>query len=63
MTPLGIGHVARANVIWRELGSDISSVVMFQGLQAYVTPGGIETDAAGDRDSMHVWLCKLVVTV
>lgn len=39
--PLGtlIGHVSRANVVWRELGSATSSVVMFQGPQAYITPG------------------------
>jgi len=39
--PLGtlIGHVSRANVVWRELGAATSSVVMFQGPQAYITPG------------------------
>lgn len=34
-----IGHVSRANTVWRELGSAASSVVMFQGPQAYITPG------------------------
>lgn len=34
-----IGHVSRANSVWRELGSAGPSVVMFQGPQAYVTPG------------------------
>lgn len=34
-----IGHVSRANTVWRELGSAVSSVVMFQGPQAYITPG------------------------
>lgn len=34
-----IGHVARANGVWRELGAATPSVVMFQGPQAYITPG------------------------
>ncbi len=34
-----IGHVSRANPVWRELGSAGASVVMFQGPQAYITPG------------------------
>jgi transcriptional regulator len=39
--PLGtlIGHVSRANPVWRELGPTTPSVVMFQGPQAYITPG------------------------
>jgi transcriptional regulator len=38
--PLGtlLGHVSRANDVWRELGSSVPSVVMFQGPQAYITP-------------------------
>lgn len=34
-----MGHVSRANVVWRELSHATSSVVMFQGPQAYITPG------------------------
>jgi transcriptional regulator len=34
-----IGHVSRANPVWRDLGSDRPSVVMFRGPQAYITPG------------------------
>lgn len=34
-----IGHVSRANTVWRELGPAVPSVVMFQGPQAYITPG------------------------
>lgn len=34
-----IGHVARANPVWRALGPALPSVVMFQGPQAYITPG------------------------
>ncbi|MEY4749055.1 MAG: hypothetical protein RIQ60_1269 [Pseudomonadota bacterium] len=39
--PLGtlIGHVARGNRVWRELGPATPSVVMFSGPQAYITPG------------------------
>lgn len=39
--PLGtlIGHVSRANAVWRELVDATPSVVMFQGPQAYITPG------------------------
>ncbi len=34
-----MGHVARANTVWRQLGPGMSSVVLFQGPQAYITPG------------------------
>ncbi|MNC12958.1 Protease synthase and sporulation protein PAI 2 [compost metagenome] len=34
-----IGHVSRANEIWRKLSADTPSVVMFQGPQAYISPG------------------------
>jgi transcriptional regulator len=34
-----IGHVSRANPVWRELDSASPCVVMFQGPQAYITPG------------------------
>ena len=39
--PLGtlVGHVARANPVWRGLHPDLPSVVMFQGPQSYITPG------------------------
>ena len=33
-----LGHVARANRVWRELRADTASIVMFQGPQAYITP-------------------------
>jgi len=33
-----IGHVSRANPVWRELEAGIASVVMFQGPQSYITP-------------------------
>lgn len=34
-----IGHVARANPVWRQLCPDTPSVVLFQGAQSYITPG------------------------
>lgn|GEM_PF-29347 len=33
-----VGHVARSNSIFREFSSEVSSVVVFQGDQAYITP-------------------------
>lgn len=34
-----MGHVARANPVWKQLLDDTPSVVMFQGAQSYITPG------------------------
>lgn len=34
-----LGHVSRANHVWRQLSEAAQSVVMFQGPQAYITPG------------------------
>lgn len=34
-----VGHVARANPVWRRLAGGAPSIVMFQGAQAYITPG------------------------
>jgi transcriptional regulator len=33
-----MGHVSRANGVWRDLKANTPSVVMFQGPQAYITP-------------------------
>ena len=33
-----MGHVSRANGVWRGLNANAPSVVMFQGPQAYITP-------------------------
>ena len=32
-------HVARANAVWRETRGDVEALVVFQGPQAYVSPG------------------------
>ena len=34
-----MGHVSRANPVWAALHAERPSVVMFQGPQAYITPG------------------------
>lgn len=41
-----IGHVSRANPVWRELRGGAPSVVMIQGPQAYITPGWYPGKAA-----------------
>ncbi|HEY6354199.1 MAG TPA: FMN-binding negative transcriptional regulator, partial [Burkholderiaceae bacterium] len=38
-----IGHVARANPVWRQLGA---SVAVFQGAQAYISPSWYPTKRA-----------------
>ena len=32
-------HVARANPLWRETRADVEALVVFQGAQAYISPG------------------------
>jgi transcriptional regulator len=39
------GHVARANPLWREARGDVESLIVFQGPQAYVSPGWYATKA------------------
>jgi transcriptional regulator len=34
-----LGHVSRANPVWRALAAGLPSVVLFQGPQSYITPG------------------------
>jgi transcriptional regulator len=41
-----IGHVARANPIWKCLAEDIACVVIFQGPQTYITPSWYPTKHA-----------------
>ena len=38
-----IAHVARANPLWRESRTDIESMVVFQGPQAYISPAWYAT--------------------
>lgn len=44
-----LGHVSRANRVWRMLEADAPSVVMFQGPQAYISPGWYPGKAAHGR--------------
>ena len=39
-------HVARANPVWREARTDVESLVVFQGPQAYISPSMYPTKAA-----------------
>jgi transcriptional regulator len=39
-------HVARANPVWREARTDVESLVVFQGPQAYISPSMYLTKAA-----------------
>ena len=41
-----IAHVARANPLWREARTDVESLVVFQGPQAYISPSMYPTKAA-----------------
>jgi transcriptional regulator len=40
-----VAHVARANPVWREARTDTEVLVVFQGPQAYVSPGWYATKA------------------
>ncbi len=40
-----VAHVARANPLWRVARTDTESVVVFQGVQAYVSPAWYPTKA------------------
>ena len=44
--PVLRAHVARANPVWREARTDIESLVVFQGPQAYISPGMYPSKAA-----------------
>ena len=38
-----IGHVARANPVWRDFSPDVLALAVFQGPQAYVSPSWLAT--------------------
>ena len=42
-------HVARGNPVWRDARTDLDSLIVFQGPQAYVTPSWYATKAEGGR--------------
>lgn len=43
--PFGVlrGHVARANPLWRQVGTGIEALAIFQGPQSYITPSHYPT--------------------
>jgi transcriptional regulator len=41
-----IGHVARANAVWKSFSKETASVVIFQGPQTYITPSWYPTKHA-----------------
>src|SRR5206468_3955292 len=41
-----IAHVARANPVWRLYSTSVSSLVVFQGAQQYITPSWYPTKKA-----------------
>lgn len=49
-----VGHVARANPVWRELDPATPSLVMFQGPQAYITPNWYP-GKAGHGEVVPTW--------
>lgn len=38
-----VGHVARANPVWKAFSTEVESVVVFQGPEAYITPSWYPT--------------------
>ena len=44
--PVLRAHVARANPVWREARTDVESLVVFQGPQAYISPSLYPSKAA-----------------
>ncbi len=37
------GHVARGNPVWRDYSGDVEALAVFQGPQAYISPGWYQT--------------------
>ncbi|MBC7955258.1 MAG: FMN-binding negative transcriptional regulator [Cytophagales bacterium] len=42
-------HVARANPVWREARTDVDTLVVFQGPQAYISPGWYPSKAENGK--------------
>jgi len=45
-----VGHVARANPVWRSFSASVNSVVIFQGPQTYITPSWYEGKQTHGRE-------------
>jgi len=44
-----VGHVARANPVWREVSGELQALVIFQGANAYITPSWYPSKQDGGR--------------
>lgn len=44
-----IGHVARANPVWQQVASGTPVLVVFRGVQGYISPNGYPSKAATHR--------------
>lgn len=44
-----VGHVARANPIWKSFSRNVPSVIIFQGPQSYITPSWYPTKHASGK--------------
>lgn len=44
-----VGHVARANPLWRKAGAGLDCLAVFQGVQGYISPNGYATKAESGR--------------
>lgn len=53
-----LGHVSRANPVWRQLRGGAASVLMFQGPQAYITPSWYPGKAAHGK-VVPTWNCTV----
>jgi transcriptional regulator len=54
-----IGHVARANAIWKCFSTDMPSVVIFQGPQSYISPSWYPSKHAHGK-AVPTWNYALV---
>jgi transcriptional regulator len=49
------GHVARANVLWRDLATDVEALAVFQGPDAYITPSWYATKQETGGKVVPTW--------
>jgi transcriptional regulator len=54
-----IGHVARANPVWKDLSADTSSAVVFQAEQGYISPSWYPTKKSDPR-AVPTWNYSVV---
>ena len=49
-----VGHVARANPVWKSFSTDVESLVIFQGAETYITPSWYPSKHA-DGKAVPTW--------